>query len=191
MAARRTATWSCRPRCKRCSAPGWISWSAPSGAFWSGRSRGRDLPPRRRSSAHPRRYHVTPRLAALVRKQLIRPERPELAGEDAFRFRHLLIRDAAYDSLPKAARADLHLRFADWMGQRGRGSGRAGRDPRLPPRAGAPLPGRARATARRSRLRGGGPTPERIRPSGGRAGGQSGGCWPPSTSSRRATAGSR
>ena len=58
---------------------------------------------------------VTPRLAALVRKQLIRPERAQLAGDDAFRFRHLLIRDAAYEALPKASRADLHERFADWL----------------------------------------------------------------------------
>ena len=26
-----------------------------------------------------------------------------------------LIRDAAYDGLPKAARAELHLRFAEWL----------------------------------------------------------------------------
>ena len=50
---------------------------------------------------------------------MIGPERPVVAGEDAFRFRHLLIRDAAYDSLPKAARADLHLRFAAWMSRQG------------------------------------------------------------------------
>jgi class 3 adenylate cyclase len=56
---------------------------------------------------------VTPRLAALVRKGLIRPDRAQLAGEDGFRFRHLLIRDAAYEALPKATRADLHERFAD------------------------------------------------------------------------------
>ena len=31
------------------------------------------------------------------------PRRPQFAGEDAFRFRHLLIRDAAYDALPKAS----------------------------------------------------------------------------------------
>jgi class 3 adenylate cyclase/tetratricopeptide (TPR) repeat protein len=60
---------------------------------------------------------VTPRLAALVRKELIRPERPQLSGEDGFRFRHLLIRDAAYDALPKAARADLHERLATWLEQ--------------------------------------------------------------------------
>jgi class 3 adenylate cyclase/tetratricopeptide (TPR) repeat protein len=57
-------------------------------------------------------------LTALVRKELIRPDRPQFAGEDAFRFRHLLIRDAAYDSLPKEARAQLHERLADWLEQR-------------------------------------------------------------------------
>ena len=62
---------------------------------------------------------VTPNLAALVRKELIRPNRPQFAGEDGFRFRHLLIRDAAYDALPKATRADLHERFASWLEQRG------------------------------------------------------------------------
>jgi class 3 adenylate cyclase/tetratricopeptide (TPR) repeat protein len=64
---------------------------------------------------------VTPRLAALVRKQLIRPDRQQLSGEDAFRFRHLLIRDAAYDGLPKAVRAELHERFADWLEEHGAG----------------------------------------------------------------------
>ena len=64
---------------------------------------------------------VTPRLAALVRKQLIRPDREQLSGEDAFRFRHLLIRDAAYDALPKAVRAELHERFADWLEEHGTG----------------------------------------------------------------------
>ena len=62
---------------------------------------------------------VTPRLAALVRKELIRPDRALLAGEDAFRFRHILIRDAAYDALPKAVRADLHQRYASWLEQHG------------------------------------------------------------------------
>jgi class 3 adenylate cyclase/tetratricopeptide (TPR) repeat protein len=62
---------------------------------------------------------VTPRLAALVRKELIRPNKPQLAGEDGFRFRHILIRDAAYDALPKAVRAELHKRFAAWLEERG------------------------------------------------------------------------
>jgi class 3 adenylate cyclase len=55
------------------------------------------------------------RLVALVRKQLVRPDRPQLPHEDAYRFRHLLIRDAAYDALPKSVRADLHRRFAAWL----------------------------------------------------------------------------
>ena len=52
---------------------------------------------------------------SLVRKELIRPERTTLPGEDAFRFRHLLMRDAAYEAIPKAQRAELHERFADWL----------------------------------------------------------------------------
>jgi class 3 adenylate cyclase len=62
---------------------------------------------------------VDQRLAALVRKEMIRPERAQMAGDDAFRFRHLLIRDAAYDALPKQARADLHERFAEWLEREG------------------------------------------------------------------------
>jgi class 3 adenylate cyclase/tetratricopeptide (TPR) repeat protein len=62
---------------------------------------------------------VTPHLATLVRKELITPHRPQLAGEDGFRFRHILIRDAAYDVLPKAKRADLHERFASWLERHG------------------------------------------------------------------------
>jgi len=62
------------------------------------------------------RPNVRSRLLALARKELIRPDRAEFAGEDAFRFRHLLIRDAAYQAMPKEQRADLHERFAEWLG---------------------------------------------------------------------------
>jgi class 3 adenylate cyclase/predicted ATPase len=62
----------------------------------------------------------TERLLSLVRKQLVRPDRPQLPREDAYRFRHLLIRDAAYDALPKSVRADLHRRFASWLEAHGR-----------------------------------------------------------------------
>ena len=55
------------------------------------------------------------RLTSLVRKELVRPDKAQFAGDDAFRFRHLLIRDAAYDALPKATRAELHERFAGWL----------------------------------------------------------------------------
>src|SRR6266704_500792 len=65
----------------------------------------------------PEESHVGARLAALVRKELVRPERTQLAGEDAYRFRHLLIRDAAYQTLSKGDRAELHERLAEWLSQ--------------------------------------------------------------------------
>jgi predicted ATPase/class 3 adenylate cyclase len=61
------------------------------------------------------RSSVPSRLLALARKELIRPDRADFAGEDAFRFRHLLIRDAAYHAMSKEQRADLHERFAQWL----------------------------------------------------------------------------
>jgi class 3 adenylate cyclase/tetratricopeptide (TPR) repeat protein len=64
---------------------------------------------------------VPSRLRGLVRKELVRPERTLLPDDDAFRFRHILIRDAAYDALPKATRAELHERFARWLEERGQG----------------------------------------------------------------------
>ncbi len=54
-------------------------------------------------------------LMGLVRRDLITPDRSLLPGDDAFRFRHLLIRDAAYEAAPKALRAQLHERFATWL----------------------------------------------------------------------------
>jgi class 3 adenylate cyclase/tetratricopeptide (TPR) repeat protein len=67
----------------------------------------------------PEEPQVTSRLTSLVRKELVRPDKPQLPGEDAFRFRHLLIRDAAYDGLPKSIRAELHERFALWLEEHG------------------------------------------------------------------------
>jgi class 3 adenylate cyclase/tetratricopeptide (TPR) repeat protein len=54
-------------------------------------------------------------LLELVRKELVRPGRSDFVDAEALEFRHLLIRDAAYDALPKESRADLHARFADWL----------------------------------------------------------------------------
>lgn len=56
-------------------------------------------------------------LLKLVRKELIRPARSDFGDEEAFEFRHLLIRDAAYDRLSKESRAELHAAFADWLDQ--------------------------------------------------------------------------
>ncbi len=71
-------------------------------------------------SLTPAESQLTTRLTSLVRKELIRPDKAQLSGEDAFRFRHLLIRDAAYDSLTKATRAELHERFSGWIEEHGR-----------------------------------------------------------------------
>jgi tetratricopeptide (TPR) repeat protein len=62
---------------------------------------------------------VVTRLTSLVRKELVRPDKPLFSGDDAFRFRHMLIRDAAYDALPKSIRAELHERFAEWLESHG------------------------------------------------------------------------
>ena len=57
------------------------------------------------------------RLQALVRRDLVRPDPSTFFSEDAFRFGHLLIRDVAYETLPKKTRADLHERFAGWVSE--------------------------------------------------------------------------
>ncbi|HEX6207076.1 MAG TPA: AAA family ATPase, partial [Actinomycetota bacterium] len=64
--------------------------------------------------------HVAGWLASLVRKELIRPERSDLMEEDAYRFTHILVRDAAYEGVPKARRAELHERFARWLHEKSR-----------------------------------------------------------------------
>jgi tetratricopeptide (TPR) repeat protein len=61
------------------------------------------------------RADVDAHLDGLLRRDLIRPARSLLAGEDGFEFRHVLLREAAYDSLPKRLRAELHERFAWWL----------------------------------------------------------------------------
>jgi class 3 adenylate cyclase/tetratricopeptide (TPR) repeat protein len=61
------------------------------------------------------RQRVGSHLHMLLRKELVRPDQSGFAGEDAFRFSHILVRDAAYESLPKRARAELHERFASWL----------------------------------------------------------------------------
>ena len=54
-------------------------------------------------------------LLALARKEFVRPDRSLFAGDDGFRFNHVLIRDVAYSSIPKELRADLHGRLATWL----------------------------------------------------------------------------
>jgi class 3 adenylate cyclase/predicted ATPase len=58
---------------------------------------------------------VSALLQRLVRRGLIQPERSSVPDEDAFRFGHILIRDATYSGIPKVIRAELHERFAGWL----------------------------------------------------------------------------
>jgi len=56
-------------------------------------------------------------LRKLVARELIRPHDMVFAGEETYRFEHVLIRDAAYGGLLKRTRAELHERFVDWLEQ--------------------------------------------------------------------------
>ncbi|HEY3051093.1 MAG TPA: AAA family ATPase [Gaiellaceae bacterium] len=66
------------------------------------------------------RASVPEHLSTLVQKDLVRPERPAFSDERGFRFRHLLIREAVYESIPKGSRAELHERYAGWLEQKAR-----------------------------------------------------------------------
>ncbi|HYY80806.1 MAG TPA: AAA family ATPase, partial [Actinomycetes bacterium] len=64
------------------------------------------------------RAEVPAQLDSLVRRELLRPADPSVGGRGWYQFRHLLVRDAAYDSLPKQTRAELHERYAGWLAER-------------------------------------------------------------------------
>ena len=55
----------------------------------------------------------------VLRDFLARESRSTISGEDALRFKHVLIRDVAYGGVSKGARADLHEGFAVWLAERG------------------------------------------------------------------------
>ena len=65
----------------------------------------------------PLRAVVEGSLTSLVRRDMICPDRASFAEDEAYRFRHILIRDAGYRSLSKEMRAALHERFANWLEQ--------------------------------------------------------------------------
>ncbi len=62
----------------------------------------------------PIRADLGTHLQTLVRKDLIRPASSTPAGEDAFRFHHILVQEAAYRGTSKEVRAELHEGFAEW-----------------------------------------------------------------------------
>jgi len=63
----------------------------------------------------PARASVRADLEALAAKDFVRPAEASFAGEAAYRFKHLLVRDAAYQGTAKRLRARLHVQFADWL----------------------------------------------------------------------------
>ena len=66
-------------------------------------------------SADAERDAVPIHLAALAGKELVEPVAAGSSAVEQFQFRHILIRDAAYASLPKANRAELHERLSGWI----------------------------------------------------------------------------
>ncbi len=70
---------------------------------------------------------VDEHLADLDRREYIRPTEGSIGSEEAFAFRHLLIRDAAYRRLSKGTRARMHAAFAAWLSRTG-GVGFSGQD---------------------------------------------------------------
>jgi class 3 adenylate cyclase/tetratricopeptide (TPR) repeat protein len=59
---------------------------------------------------------IEPILDDLLLREFVRPEpRSTITGEEAYRFKHVLIREVAYSGLSKAARAGYHQRFAEWL----------------------------------------------------------------------------
>jgi class 3 adenylate cyclase/tetratricopeptide (TPR) repeat protein len=61
------------------------------------------------------RRHAGDSLQSLTRRELVQPHESSFAGQEAYRFVHILIREAAYQSLLKRTRAELHVRFVDWL----------------------------------------------------------------------------
>ena len=112
----------------------------------------------------PEETQVTPRLAALVRKDADPPRhgrssRARMPSASATCYPRRGLRRAAEGDPRRPPRALRSL-----AGAARRRARRAGRDPRLPPRAGLPLPRRARHARRRHPGRRGAAAPDRRRP---------------------------
>jgi class 3 adenylate cyclase/tetratricopeptide (TPR) repeat protein len=51
----------------------------------------------------------------LLRDLVVREVRATISGEQAYKFKHVLIREVAYAGLSKSSRADLHHEYAEWL----------------------------------------------------------------------------
>jgi class 3 adenylate cyclase/tetratricopeptide (TPR) repeat protein len=70
------------------------------------------------------RDRVPLHLATVERRKLVRPELGVSGDDERYRFDHVMIREAAYNSLLKRARATFHERFVDWADRVNRERGR-------------------------------------------------------------------
>ena len=61
------------------------------------------------------RDSVAEALEGLLRKEVVFTDAQLLSGEDAYRFGHILVRDAAYRGVPKETRSGLHEQFASFL----------------------------------------------------------------------------
>jgi class 3 adenylate cyclase/tetratricopeptide (TPR) repeat protein len=67
------------------------------------------------------RWTLEERLHALERAEFVRRERRSaVAGEVEYSFRHALMRDVAYEQIPRSQRAEKHRRTAEWIESLGR-----------------------------------------------------------------------
>jgi predicted ATPase/class 3 adenylate cyclase len=67
------------------------------------------------------RWTLEERLHSLGRKEFVtRNRRSSVAGEEEYLFRHALVRDVAYEQIPRSARADKHRAAAEWIESLGR-----------------------------------------------------------------------
>ena len=67
------------------------------------------------------RWVLEERLHSLARKEFItRNRRSTVAGEDEYTFRHALVRDVAYEQIPRSERAARHQGAAAWIESLGR-----------------------------------------------------------------------
>ena len=67
------------------------------------------------------RWKLVESLHSLERKEFVsRSRRSSVAGEDEYTFRHALVREVAYEQIPKAERPGKHERTATWIESLGR-----------------------------------------------------------------------
>jgi class 3 adenylate cyclase/tetratricopeptide (TPR) repeat protein len=69
---------------------------------------------------------VSTRVERLADSEFVRRQPVStIAGEVEYAFEHILIRDVAYAQIPKGRRAQLHVRFTEWVERLPRGAGAA------------------------------------------------------------------